>query len=348
MKFSLVFLAMSSLLITVSCGADESMRPVFEDYTLFEMVSLDNLYENGTPHFSHVHVEKLFDLEQTTSTSVQSIAVYGDELFSFHDTNDVIDIYDLKGFYHKESINLPPTKTTHCNNASFRRYSSATDSRYPFLYLMERGALHRMLVFKFVTSEEQLSVVKVQTIDLGTDTTAISYLDPDADKLYVHYYRKGEPEIRYLSRFAIPSIEEPAITLSIKDAEETVIMKRSEMQDATIYNGFLFMLQGFANSGQLHYDDLNEHSDFFLMDLPKYGLYAEPEGIAVYDNALIVSFYNRSVYRIAFYNELYSKVNTIPESFSSNHKYIVHKDNTTIILDNGQLFDSGGKCYRIE
>ena len=218
--------------------------------------------------YSHSH-KKIFDLEQTTNKSVQSIAIYRDELFAFHDCNDVIDIYVLNQYSLKQSLSLVPKNTTHCNVATFRHYFNNSESRYPLLYLTERGILRRLLVFRFEETDGGLTTKNLQTINIGTDTTALAYVDPDSDKLYLHYYLKGQPTIRFLSKFDVPNVEDSIYTIPLAEAQETVLMKRSAMQDATIYRGVLFMLQGYANTGQLHFYNLKEHIDFLLMNLPE-------------------------------------------------------------------------------
>ena len=334
MVFSIVM-----AIITQACVAEIAVYN--EDVTRLLPVAIESLCQDGKPQYTCIHIKKIFDLEQTTNKSVQSIAIYRDELFAFHDCNDVIDIYDLNQYSLKQSLSLVPKNTTHCNVATFRHYFNNSESRYPLLYLTERGILHRLLVFRFEETDGGLTAKNLQTINIGTDTTALAYVDPDSDKLYLHYYLKGQPTIRFLSKFDVPNVEDSIYTIPFAEAQETVLMKRSAMQDATIYRGVLFMLQGYANTGQLHFYNLKEHIDFLLMNLPEFGLTSEPEGIAVYDNSLIVSFYDRSVYKLTFYDDSYSLGKVASNTVNSFNYYDITSRN---IISDGHIYDNNGVC----
>ena len=86
---------------------------------------------------------------------------------------------------------------------------------------------------------------------------------------------------------------------------------------------------------------MKEHIDFLLMNLPEFGLTSEPEGIAVYDNSLIVSFYDRSVYKLTFYDDSYSLGKVASNTVNSFNYYDITSRN---IISDGHIYDNNGVC----
>lgn len=263
---------------------------------MFYVVILD--VEAQTIDSTKVKVEKLFNLKKTTKRNTQGAAVFNNLLFQCHDTNDIIDIYDLQTNEHLQSIKLEGDSITHCNNVDFGREYYSESDRFPLLYLQVREKYHKTLVFRIVEEDSIMRLDKVQTLQFEPLNWCTTTIDARKRKMYV--LRLGK-EINYLYRFNLPKVSEGDLTFHISNASKTIeIPKVKQNQDATIHRRFLYRIYGFKDQGVLGVVNLKEGKLVGLMDLTKYGMTSEPEGIIYYNHGLIITFLNKEVYRITF------------------------------------------------
>ena len=108
-----------------------------------------------------------------SSTSRQGCAVYGDYLFVFHNTNDVIEVYSIIQKKLDQIIRLTGSDLYnteyHCNNANFGQNKFSSEDFFPLLYVsMEHINQRCILVLRIKDNDSGLSVELIQKIELPT------------------------------------------------------------------------------------------------------------------------------------------------------------------------------------
>ena len=237
----------------------------------------------------------LFNLNSKSTKSCQGFAIYGNDLLNFHDTNNVIDIYSLKTYKQIASIELEPESAAHCNTVSFGTEFYSDEDKYPLLYAQQNGLLNKINVYRIIYKDSIYSAQKIQTISLTPCYHSLTAIDRVNKQLYVIYANNGK---RYISQIAIPNYSNSLTSVDLRKAQKThAISIPKVVQDTAFDNGKLYFICGKSKEGELWIIDM--HTKIAnIIDLTKYKMYDEPEGLEVYKGNVLISFLNKSIYQI--------------------------------------------------
>lgn len=242
-----------------------------------------------------IEYKRLFTINSKSTMSCQGLAIYGDDLFNFHDSNNVIDIYSLKTYKQIASIELEPESTAHCNTVSFGTEFYSDEDKYPLLYAQQGGLLNKTNVYRIVNKDSIYSAQKIQTISLTPCYHSLTAIDRDNKQLYVIYANNGK---RYISKMDIPDYFNSLVTIDLRKAQKTYAISIPKVvQDTAFDDNILYFVCGKSNEGELWIINLNTKVAN-IIDLTKYKMYDEPEGLEVYDGKVFISFLNKSIYQI--------------------------------------------------
>ena len=245
-------------------------------------------------HQSEIEFTRLFTIKSKSTRSTQGFAIYGDELFNFHDANDVIDVYNMKTCKVVASIDLEPESNVHCNTVSFSNKFYSNDDKYPLIYVQQGGLENKVNVYRIQYVDSSYSAQKIQMISLSPCTHSLTAIDRDNNKLYIIYSYSG----RYIGYSDIPDFSSSEVVLNLIKAEKTYAIKIPKVvQDTAFGSGSHYFVCGYSKEGELWKIDMKTKTAK-VIDLTKYGLNGEPEGLEEYEGNIIMSFSNRSVYKI--------------------------------------------------
>ena len=245
---------------------------------------------------SHSEIEftRLFTIKSRSTKSTQGLAIYGDELFNFHDTNDVIDVYNMKTCKAIASIKLEPGPNVHCNTISFSNKFYSNEDKYPLIYAQQAGEQNKVNVYRIICKDSILKAEMVQMISFTPCTHSLTAIDKEKEQLCIIYSNKG----RYISLTSIPNFTGGDTTIDLRRTEKTYTIHIPKVvQDTAFDNNCLYFICGYRNEGELWKINLQTKTAQ-IIDLTKYGLTAEPEGLDVYNGSIIVSFFNNTVYSL--------------------------------------------------
>ena len=240
--------------------------------------------------------------------SRQGCAYYNGLLFVFHDSNDIIEIYDVD---EKRLINIVDMTDGgfshyqyHCNNANFGNKKYDKNDPFPLLYVsMEHLNQHRILVFRIIGSMDNMKFKLVQTIILPEPSQILlyypnCYIDTEKNSMWVsgystnNYHFSPNNHLIYL-RFNLPEVNDGDIV----ELKKTDIQKTNEFYSITatqggcFYNGRLFQVFGILEPRYLVVFNQEESKikKMLRLDLADY----EPEGLYVKDGAIYYTTQNR-------------------------------------------------------
>lgn len=231
----------------------------------------------------------------------QGMVIYEGKLFQCYDKNPRIDVYDLSHRSLLFTIKGDPSGSTHCNNVDFSNIFYAPDDEFPLLFLEVRGTQRRTLVYRIEHAADGYSLRKVQTIRFtgckgctttvdNSDSTLIVYHDADGQNVY--------------SKVRIPDLSRQTATIPLDDA--SYILARIPVgparvgQDATVRDGRMYHLFGYANDCELRVTDLAHRREIARVNLPRTGFGGEPEGIAFHRDTLVVTNLYGDGYHLKF------------------------------------------------
>ena len=251
-----------------------------------------------------------------SSTSRQGCAVYGDYLFVFHNTNDVIEVYSISQKKLNQIIRLAGSdlfnSEYHCNNANFGQVKFSSDDFFPLLYVsMEHIKQHCILVLRIKDNESGLGVELIQKIELPKPEVSSmyypnSYIDIVENSLWVSGYTNNnynaydDNHLRYV-KYNLPTISSGSlIKLQESDLVQSAFFKSiSSTQGGVIINGMLHQVFGIYSPRYYVVYDLKELQIIFKKEL--YLVDCEPEGLFMWNNSIYYTS-ESSVYEIQFNN----------------------------------------------
>lgn len=257
---------------------------------------------NGTETLKKTHryrCVEIFTEETTVSTSRQGIAILGDSLFQFYDTNNQIDIYDLNKKELVATISLKAETTTHCNNIDFSNIYYNEDDIFPLVYVEERGRLHRTVVYRIMEKDSDYKAEKIQTINFTPCSWCTTTLDDKGNYMWVYY--SNDTNGRLYSKIKMPDLDMAykAVNLDEETCLENIPLTSTKVgQDATVHNGFMYHLHGYSNEAELRITDLKSLKENSIIDLTGIGFRGEPEGISFWNNTLLIVNSKGTVYKL--------------------------------------------------
>ena len=242
----------------------------------------------------NLELTKLFRIQSLSNNSTQGFAIYGNELFNCHHSNDYIDVYNLDSKDKTASIKLDPESIVHCNNVFFGSEFYNTGDRYPLLYIQQRGYVNMLNVYRIINDKENsLSARKVQVISFEPCSFSICAIDTVKNILYVIFGNNGK---RYIGGLRLPSYKEGDLKINLRSAIKTYLFPFKKVgQDTAFHNNNLYLLCGSSGEAELWKINMDKGMAKVL-DLASIGFLSEPEGIDIYDDNVLISFANRNVY----------------------------------------------------
>lgn len=288
MKKILMFL-LFDLFICTSCTTDDEV----------DRINYSSFADNGVNH--------------------QSIAAYGDYALFVTDRRSKFSLYNLKTkelLCEKElgEVNemIGNYVLYHCNQATFGVSFYEEEDPFPLLYISQRARSDRrsfVEVYRLKlgreTSESDFSSLdaeKVQTIFFPamTENNALGrvncVIDNQTGKMYTYSYNTTKADCNYgkcrISCFAIPDDKEKGVYLddeAILDSY-TLDYEAVNSQGACIYNGMLFIAQGYFNAGYIYLNviDLRQKRLYNRINLFANDITWEPGGCFVYGNSILI------------------------------------------------------------
>lgn len=255
--------------------------------------SADSIFINDKPE---IELTKLFKLSSMSNNTPQGFAIYGKYLFNCHHSNDYIDVFDLETQKTVVSIKMEPEDIVHCNNVNFGNEFYNKDDKFPLLYIQQRGVVCKLNVYRIICEGNTIvTAEKVQVIYFGSCSWCINTIDNNKNLLYAVYGYNGKS---YVSSFRMPSVTEGNVSFHPRDAYKTYYRPFKKVgQDTAFDNKYLYIVCGYVNDGELWRIDMDSKVAK-LIDLTKFGLYSEPEGIDVVNDDIYVSFTNDTLYKI--------------------------------------------------
>ena len=189
-----------------------------------EDVCYDNYTNNDNYDYDSIRsIDTIMMLADTPfGGSRQGCAYYDGILLVFHDTNDIVEIYDVDekklmsivdmadgGFRHNQY---------HCNNANFGNKKYDKDDQFPLLYVsMEHFNQHKILVFRITGNLGYFDFDLVQTIVLPIPSQISQYypncyIDAEKNSMWISGYTNNNYQafvgnrLKYI-RYNLPDIK---------------------------------------------------------------------------------------------------------------------------------------------
>lgn len=248
----------------------------------------------------------------SSSSSNQGAACYGKYLFQCHNTNDVIDVFNLDTKTKIQTITLAKDTKHHCNNANFGAEFAAVTDEFPLLYIsQEHVNRHRCLVYRITGSEGSWGASLVQTITFPTPSDDFlwypnSLIDTQNKKLIVaglgnNPWSPNKDNILRYKVFALPLLAEGNVTLDIANIVDSIEVKYySTCQGGFVFNNKIYEVFGMNNTAQLNVIDLDTHKVISEVDITGDGIIDEPESCFIYNNKICVNFVDGKIYQFDF------------------------------------------------
>lgn len=261
-----------------------------------------NLKDYGLTGNNNGELVFLSNIGAYSNKSQQSIAIYGDYVFSFYDTG-YVRIYHLPSNALLASFLMNNTisgTNNHCGNANFGSQFYADSDTFPCLYLSSHGE-YKAYVIRIVPTGtdtngfytfDASSITLVQTIT-GASSWGIHFY-PDGSKLLVH---KNTSFDQHYYVFDIPSVSAGDISLNAANAiDEFTFNVGLTQAGAVTRNGKIFANMYSSTSGHdtkrmVFVYDYVRHSSYAMIPAPLYPMRSyEVEGIDVYEGAIWLSY----------------------------------------------------------
>ena len=230
-----------------------------------------------------------------TTQTRQGAACYGDTLFTFHNQNAKIEVYNMRTKQRTQVIT--PTGGTahiHCNTANFStRFYDASDP-FPLLYITSVGNE----VWRITGTEGNYQMTLIQTINDDGDL----YIGQDGTLWKIGWgggassSSPADGGYMTFTQYKVPSIDAVLPTLDSSLAiKEVHAVQQIPVQGAFIKNNKLYFCFGYASSTSLNYGrgvgviDLDSGATLTIINLGKYGFTYEPQGLFEWNGALYMT-----------------------------------------------------------
>lgn len=256
-----------------------------------------------------ISYNKLFSFTGSSLQSAQGAAIYGDYLFQTYNTVGKIDIYNIPTGNLVGTISLTAIAAFHGNNMQFSNIFISDSDFFPVLYISsETERLSR--VYRIQQENNTYTATLVQIIgipsaeDLGYYPNCI--LDNEKGLMYIGSYTENsyissDTNKLKLTSFKLPALDSDVINLTTSDIIDTFLLNSlTAMQGAFISQGKLFQAYGHHSSFSIRSINLTTKSFETYIDLVSYGINDEPEGLALYNNTIIMTSVGRHCYRFFF------------------------------------------------
>ena len=237
-------------------------------------------------------------------TSRQGAACYGDTLFTFHATNNLVEVFNMRTKQRTQVITPTGGNPLHCNEVGFSTLFYDSSDPFPLLYISS-GATE---VWRITGTEGSYEMTLIQTFGEGADMFVSqdgtcwkigwgggATWDTPSDGGYVTFTQYKLPAITDESPILDPN-------LALKEVHA---LQQIPIQDGFIKGGNLYFCYGYASFISPNYGrgvcviDLDSGKTLSLIDLGKYGFTFEPEGLIEWDGALYMTVYNNdNLYRL--------------------------------------------------
>lgn len=282
--YAVIFLCGS---LPLSCELDSSITIDIEDIKQNKKIIGIDLYMDLPVVGAH--------------TFRQGCAYYQNNLFVFHNTNDIVEVYDFK---NKSLISVMDMTLFdlnhmefHCNNANFSAYKYDDSDFFPLLYVsMENLNQRKILVLRISAEGSKYNFEQIQTIQLPNNLYYTnSYLDTDNDALWVSGYTtdnfnaSSNNKLDYIM-FNLPNYKgEKMVVLGNNDiVQKSEFDSISSTQGGQINNGFLYQVFGVYPPLYLKVFDLQRSMESYSCAISDYNP-AEPEGLFIVEDDIYYS-----------------------------------------------------------
>ena len=246
-----------------------------------------------------IEYKKLFSIKSKSYKSMQGLAIYGNELFNFHDSNNFIDVYNMKTYQPIASIELRAESAVHCNTVSFSSEFYQMGDKYPLIYVQHNGNYNKVNVYRIILQDTVYSAQKIQTISFSPCSHSLTAIDRENKKMYIFYLNNNE---RFIALSDIPKTSPQKFSFNLSKVQKTYAISIPKVvQDTAFDKDCLYLICGYNKQGELWRIDMKSKTAR-IIDLTKYGMTSEPEGLDIYEGNVIVSFQDKSVYQIRINN----------------------------------------------
>ena len=241
-------------------------------------------------------IQKYMDV--SSDVGEQGASVFGDYLFQFLSHEKAVYIYNLKTKKLEEYVSYDLDRICHCTNASFSNVYYDSNDEFPLLYVSGSNVsiYNYVQVFR-VEKNNGFKLTHIQEIVLPQSSEKNNLywqnvvMDNENNFMYVYASTNGAQ----IAKFNIPDFRIPIIKLTDKDILDQYSFEtfRSQ-QGAVIKNGYLYVCQGIPHKQHLSHlriIDLVNKTQIYKFDLLEMGFGYETEGLAFYQNKLLVTTY---------------------------------------------------------
>lgn len=256
--------------------------------------------------------EKCFYEATVSASSHQGSACYNQYLFQFHNTHDVVSIYDMKTGSLVQNISFTPVSTYHCNNAAFGAKKAKITDPFPLLYVsMENIKEYKTLVYRITGTPGAYEMAHVQTITFPVPSASSVYypnvfIDVDNQKFIVaglsnYPWSKGTDNTVKYMLFKLPALSQGNVSLSVSDTVKTMSFPNMPTtQGGFVHGGKIYQVFGMSDNAQLNVIDIYSRQKETTVDFSNNSMAVEPEGCFQYDNQIYVNFIDGSIYRLRY------------------------------------------------
>lgn len=258
------------------------------------------------------------DTISNRSQVCQSAAVYADYAFLVKDRLSSIAVFSMKenkvikviSLSSHNELNANNGVIYHCNQSTFGSQRYQNDDYFPLLYVSQRNNFDKRCFVNVLRIEPEFSdqgtitsfsVSEVQTIYLPVMNrdnalgNANLVFDPTYNR-FIAYSRNNNPTDNNYQKCRISYLPIPDKSIKEVYYEDSDILDSYEiassalnMQGATLYNGDLFIGQGYQSIGYINVlrVSLEKRKLIENVDLLLRGFTLEPEGFFCYDNKIM-------------------------------------------------------------
>ena len=318
-KFLIFIFVLISTPLCASCSSsdDDVLGPE----------KVESYFEVIHPSDAPVTTNVFYETYSLNGPVGQSGACYGDYLFVATANMKDIKMYNLRTkslVYTFDTIGFADflkdsPSVYHCNQACFGPDFYQEGDPFPLLYISQRNNVDGRCfyqVFRIILPEligdeyESFSLEQVQTIYLPVMTiknalgNANLAIDGDNRLMYTYSRNNKTTDFNYgqckISVFSLPSVYESKVVYESMDILDSYYLgcNAINMQGGVIHNNKLYIGQGYKSCGyiKLRIVDLENKKLEKTIDLLNAGFVAEPEGLYVYDDRLMMSVNGPNIY----------------------------------------------------
>jgi len=294
---------------------------------VFEAEEVETYYEEIIPSEAPVTTNVFYETYSLNGPVGQSGACYGDYLFvasvylkdiAMYNMRTKSLVYTLNATNFADFIKDSPS-VYHCNQACFGPDFYAEGDPFPLLYISQRNNVNGRCfyqVFRIIMPElegeeyDSFSLEQVQTIYLPAMNIRNSLgnanliIDGENRLMYTYSRNNKSTDFNYgqckISVFSLPELTDTEVVYETMDILDSYYLGCSavNMQGGVIHDNKLYIGQGYKSCGyiNLRIVDLENKKLEKTVDLLNAGFTAEPEGLYVFDNRLMMSVNGASIY----------------------------------------------------